>query len=80
MTTTEANITEERLAPVHPGVILLEDFLIPLGLSQYRLAKALGVPPQRIGEVVHGRRALSADTALRLGRYFGMEPQFWLNL
>jgi addiction module HigA family antidote len=71
---------EPRLAPVHPGEILLEDFLKPMGISQYRLAKALGVPPQRVHDLVHGRRALTADTALRLARYFGMEAQFWMNL
>lgn len=69
-----------KLPPIHPGEVLLEDFLKPMGISQYALAKAIGVPAQRIGEIVHGRRALTADTALRLGRYFGMEAQFWLNL
>lgn len=68
------------LPPVHPGEILLHDFLEPMELSQYALAKAIGVPPRRINEIVLGKRAVSADTALRLGRYFGMEPQFWLNL
>lgn len=68
------------LAPIHPGEILNEEFLQPLGLSQYRLAKDIGVPPRRINEIVHGKRAISADTALRLGRYFGMTPEFWLNL
>lgn len=71
---------EGRHDPVHPGEILLEDFLKPMGISQYSLARALGVPAQRIGEIVHGRRAVSAETALRLGRYFGTEPQFWMNL
>ena len=61
-------------------MILLEEFLIPLGISQYRLAKDINVPPRRINEIVHGKRAISADTALRLGRYFGNSPQFWLNL
>lgn len=73
-------MSEDRLAPVHPGEILLHEFLEPMGLSQYALAKAIGVPPQRIGEIVHGKRAVTAETALRLGRYFGMEPRFWLNL
>jgi len=68
------------LPPVHPGEILLEDFLKPMALSQYRLARALGVPPQRIHDLVHGRRAVTADTALRLARVFSMEPQFWMNL
>ena len=66
--------------PIHPGEILLSEFLQPLGISQYRLAKSIGVTPRRINEIVHGRRAITADTALRLGRYFGMEAQFWLNL
>jgi addiction module HigA family antidote len=69
-----------KLAPVHPGEVLLEDFLSPLGISQYRLAKDISVPPRRINEIVHGQRAVSADTALRLGRYFGVSPRFWLNL
>ena len=67
-------------APIHPGEILLEEFLIPLGISQYRLAQAIGVPPRRINEIVHGKRAVSADTALRLARYFGTTERFWLNL
>ena len=69
-----------RLAPVHPGEILREEFLEPLGLSQYRVAKATGVPPRRINEIVHGKRAVSADTALRLGRLFGTSAEFWMNL
>lgn len=71
---------KQLLSPVHPGEILLLEFLEPMELSQYALAKAIGVPPRRINEIVLGKRAVSADTALRLGRYFGMEPQFWLNL
>lgn len=70
----------EHLAPVHPGEILLEDFLKPLGLSQYRLARSLSVPPRRINEIVHGKRGVSADTALRLARFFGTSERFWLNL
>lgn len=70
----------DLLPPVHPGEILLAEFLEPMALSQYALAHAIGVPPRRINEIVLGKRAISADTALRLGRYFGMEPQFWLNL
>ena len=66
--------------PIHPGEILLEEFLIPMGISQYRLAKNISVPQRRISEIVHGNRAITADTALRLGRFFGMEAQFWLNL
>lgn len=69
-----------KLAPVHPGEVLLEDFLSPLGISQYRLAKDISVPPRRINEIVHGQRSISADTALRLARFFGVSPRFWLNL
>jgi len=70
----------KRLPTVHPGEILQEEFLTPLGLSQYRVAKSIGVPPRRINEIVHGKRAVTADTALRLARYFGTTPEFWLNL
>jgi len=70
----------KKLSPIHPGEILIEEFLKPMGLSQYRLAKDISVPPRRINEIVHGKRSISADTALRLGRFFGMPPQFWLNL
>jgi len=70
----------KKLAPVHPGEVLLEEFLIPLGLSQYRLAKDTGVPPRRINEIVHGTRSVTADTALRLARFFGISEHFWLNL
>jgi addiction module HigA family antidote len=66
--------------PIHPGEVLLKEFLRPMGITQYRLAKDISVPQRRIGEIVGGTRAISADTALRLGRYFGMDPQFWLNL
>ncbi len=69
-----------KLAPVHPGEVLLEEFLKPLELSQYRLAKDISVPPRRINEIVHGTRAVSANTALRLARYFGVSERFWLNL
>ena len=69
-----------KLAPVHPGEILLEDFLRPLELSQYRLARGLSVPPRRINEIVLGKRAITADTALRLARFFGTSDRFWLNL
>lgn len=69
-----------RLPPVHPGEILLEDFLKPFALTQYRLAKGLNVPPRRINEIVHGKRAITADTALRLARFFGTSERFWLNL
>lgn len=66
--------------PIHPGEILVKEFLEPLKISQYRLAKDIGVTPRRINEIAHGRRAISADTALRLSHFFGMEAQFWLNL
>lgn len=68
------------LAPIHPGEVLLEEFMKPLKLSQYALARAIGVPPRRINEIVHGKRAVTADTALRLGRYFRVHPQSWMNL
>lgn len=69
----------KKIKPIHPGEILLEEFLEPYKLSQYRLAKDIHVPPRRINEIVHGVRSISTDTALRLGRYFGMSPEFWLN-
>jgi antitoxin HigA-1 len=68
------------MAPVHPGEILLEEFLRPLGVSQYHLAKEIGVPARRINEIVHGQRRISADTALRLARFFGTSERFWINL
>jgi addiction module HigA family antidote len=71
---------KNKLPPIHPGEILIEEFLKPMGLSQYRLAKDISVPPRRINEIVHGKRSISADTVMRLGRFFGMSPQFWLNL
>ena len=70
----------KKMAPIHPGEILMEEFLKPMAISQYRLAKDICVAPRRINEIVHGQRAISADTALRLGRFFGVSPQFWLNL
>lgn len=70
----------KKIKAIHPGEVLLEDFLLPLGLSQYRLAYGISVPPRRINEIVHGKRAVTADTALRLGRYFGTTALFWLNL
>ena len=70
----------KNLPPIHPGEILKEEFLEPMGISQYRLAKDISVPPRRINEIVHGKRAITADTALRFGRFFNMSPQFWLNL
>ena len=71
---------QDRLDPIHPGEILLEEFLRPMGISQYRLAKDISVPPRRINEIVHGKRGVSADTALRLERYFGLSEGFWLRL
>jgi addiction module HigA family antidote len=68
------------LAPIHPGEILMEEFLKPLGISQYKLAKDINVPARRINEIVHGKRSISADTALRLSRYFNLSERFWLNL
>lgn len=72
--------TQNTIEPIHPGEILIEEFLKPMGVTQYRLAKSISVPQRRISEIVHGRRAITADTALRLGRFFGMEAEFWLNL
>ena len=69
-----------NLPPIHPGEILLEEFLNPMAISQYRLARDLSVPPRRINEIVRGLRSISADTALRLARYFGTSERFWLNL
>jgi len=73
-------MTEKKLAPVHPGEVLLEEFLKPMELSQNRLAIDMGVPSRRVNEIVLGKRRITADTALRLARYFGMSPQFWLGL
>jgi len=73
-------VSEERLPRVHPGEILREEFLVPLNISQYRLAKDIKVPPRRINEIVLGRRSITADTALRLARYFGSSERLWLNL
>jgi addiction module HigA family antidote len=71
---------KKTMAPIHPGEVLLEDFLEPLGVTQHRLAVSVGVPPRRINEIVHGKRGISADTALRLARYFGTSDRFWINL
>lgn len=73
-------MARRKFPPVHPGVVLAEDFLKAMDISQYRLAKGIGVPPRRINEIVQGKRAITADTALRLGKFFGMEAQFWMNL
>lgn len=69
-----------KMQPIHPGEVLLDEFLTPMGISQYRLAKEISVPPRRINEIVQKKRGISADTALRLGRYFNMSPEFWMNL
>lgn len=76
MTRTNHHLT----APIHPGEVLLADFLEPFHLSQHRVAVAIGVPPRRINEIVHGKRRITADTALRLARYFGTSENFWINL
>jgi antitoxin HigA-1 len=73
-------MAKKKLPPIHPGEILWEEFMEPLGISQYRLAKSISVPPRRINEIVHGKRSITADTALRLGKFFDMEAQFWMNL
>ena len=73
-------MAKRKFDPVHPGVVLAEDFLKGMEISQYRLAKGIGVPPRRINEIVQGKRSITADTALRLGKFFGMEAQFWMNL
>ena len=70
----------KKLDPIHPGEILLEEFLGPMGITQYRLAKDISVPARRINEIVHGKRGISADTALRLSKYFGTTERFWMNL
>lgn len=73
-------MSRRKLSPIHPGEVLLKEFLAPMGISQYRLAKDVGVPPRRINEVVRGQRSITADTALRLARYFRTTERFWLNL
>lgn len=73
-------MARKRLPAIHPGEILFEEFLKPMGISQYRIAKDINVPARRINEIVHGKRSITANTALRLAQYFGTSPQFWLNL
>ena len=73
-------MAKKMMNPIHPGDILMEEFLGPLGVSQYRLAKDISVSPRRINEIVHGKRSITADTALRLARFFGTTERFWLNL
>lgn len=80
MTITEEVKKVEKLSPIRPGEVLMEDFIVPLGITQNRLAVAIGVPPRRINEIVHGLRRITADTALRLAKYFGTSAQFWINL
>lgn len=72
--------TDQIMPPIHPGEVLMEEYLQPLEVTQHRLAVAIGVPPRRINEIVHGKRRISTDTALRLARYFGTSERFWLNL
>jgi len=79
-TTKRRTVARRAHPPIHPGEILEEEFLKPLGLSQYRIAKDISVPPRRINEIVHGLRGISADTALRLARYFETSEEFWMNL
>ena len=71
---------DDKIPPIHPGEILMEEFLVPMGVTQNRLAVSIGVPPRRINEIVHGKRGITADTALRLGRFYSMSAQFWINL
>jgi addiction module HigA family antidote len=71
---------KKKTKPIHPGEILLEDFLQPMGISQYRLARSISVPPRRVNEIVHGKRAITADTALRLSLFFGLSENYWMNL
>lgn len=73
-------MNDKLYPPIHPGEILLEDFINGFGITQHKLAVSIGVPPRRINEIVHGKRGITADTALRLGKYFGVEPMFWMNL
>ena len=73
-------LTTTKLAPIHPGVVLMEDFIMGYGITQLQLAVAIGVPPRRINEIVHGKRGITADTAMRLSRYFGTTAGFWMNL
>ena len=73
-------MNKEKIPPIHPGDILKEEFLDEMGITQYKLSKEISVPPRRINEIIHGKRSITANTALRLGRYFGISPQFWINL
>lgn len=80
ITTERGKTMKKKMAPVHPGEILAEEFLEPFGVTQNKVAVSIGVPPRRINEIVHGKRRITADTALRLARYFGTSADFWLNL
>lgn len=73
-------MTRRKIPPIHPGEVLLEEFLVPMGISQLRLSKGISVSPRRIHEIIHGRRGVSADTAIRLARFFGTTERFWMNL
>ena len=73
-------MTEKLYAPIHPGEVLMEDFIEGFGITQHKLAVSIGVPPRRINEIVHGKRGITADTAIRLARYFGTSEEFWMNL
>jgi antitoxin HigA-1 len=77
---SKSSIITDKLKPIHPGEVLMEDFITQLGITQHRVAVAIGVSPRRINEIVHGKRSVTADTALRLGKYFGTSAQLWLNL
>lgn len=77
---SRSSTTTDLVDPIHPGEVLMEDFIKGFEITQNRLAVAIGVPPRRINEIVHGKRRITADTALRLARYFGTSPEFWLNL
>ena len=72
--------TTDKIAPIHPGEVLMEDFIVGFGITQNKLAVSIGVPPRRINEIVHGKRGITADTAIRLARYFGTSEEFWMNL
>ena len=74
------SLTTAKIAPIHPGEVLMEDFIEGFGITQHKLAVAIGVPSRRINEIVHGKRGITADTAMRLSRYFGTTPGFWMNL
>lgn len=78
--TTRGKDMAKKLSPITPGDVLLEEFLKPMGITQNKLAKDINVPANRVSQIIHGKREITADTALRLGKYFGMEPEFWLNL